>query len=342
MSFLPLPKHFNPGTVDRIWRVDYAQRAEDARRWARDHGVAPAAGDAPRVGLLLVDCQNTFCIPDHELFVGGRSGRGAVDDNIRLCEFIYRNLHRITEITVTLDTHTAIQIFHPLFWTDAHGNHPVGAQTVITLDDLESGRWTVNPAIIDRLQRNDVERLDDYVRHYVQTLEGRYPLMVWPYHAMLGGIGHALVSAVEEAVFFHAVARHAVTRFETKGDNPLTENYSVLRPEVLADANGRPIARPNAPLVDHLLSLDALIVAGQAKSHCVAWTVNDLLTEIAERDPTLAKRICLLQDCSSPVVVPGVVDFTDEAERAYRRFAEAGINVIASTNVDAITAAWTT
>lgn len=57
-------------------------------------------------------------------------------------------------------------------------------------------------------------------------------------------------------MFFHAVARHAVTRFETKGDNPLTENYSVLRPEVLAGANGRPIARPNAPLVDHLLSLD--------------------------------------------------------------------------------------
>jgi len=33
---------------------------------------------------------------------------------------------------------------------------------------------------------------------------------------MLGGIGHALVSAVEEAVF-HAIARNSQTQFEIKG-----------------------------------------------------------------------------------------------------------------------------
>ena len=33
---------------------------------------------------------------------------------------------------------------------------------------------------------------------------------------MLGGIGHALVSAVEEAVFFHAVARRSQTLFEAR------------------------------------------------------------------------------------------------------------------------------
>ena len=32
---------------------------------------------------------------------------------------------------------------------------------------------------------------------------GKYELTVWPFHALLGGIGHALVSAVEEAIFFH-------------------------------------------------------------------------------------------------------------------------------------------
>ena len=38
----------------------------------------PASRDAVRVCLVTVDCQNTFCIPGFELFVGGRSGRGAV------------------------------------------------------------------------------------------------------------------------------------------------------------------------------------------------------------------------------------------------------------------------
>ena len=68
-----------------------------------------------------------------------------------------------------------------------------------------------------------------------------------------------------------------------------------------------------------------MIVAGEAKSHCVAWTVEDLLAEIRARDPRLAERIVLLDDCTSPVVVPGVVDFTDAAEAAYARFAAAGM-----------------
>jgi nicotinamidase-related amidase len=60
---------------------------------------------------------------------------------------------------------------------------------------------------------------------------------------MLGGIGHALVSAVEEAVFFYALALNTQTQFEIKGNNPLTENYSALRPEVLEGADGRTIAQ---------------------------------------------------------------------------------------------------
>ena len=88
----------------------------------------------------------------------------------------------------------------------------------------------------------------------------------------------------------------------------------------------------NPALVDHLLSFDAVVVAGQARSHCVAWTVEDLLGEIRRRDASLAERITLLDDCSSPVVVPGVADFTDAAEEAYTRFADAGMRRVRSTD----------
>jgi nicotinamidase-related amidase len=148
---------------------------------------------------------------------------------------------------------------------------------------------------------------------------------------MLGGIGHALVSAVEEACFFHAIARNSQTNFEIKGSNALTENYSVLRPEVLDDPTGRPIAQKNARFIQKLLEFDAVIIAGQAKSHCVAWTIDDLLTEIQAQDPALAKKVYLLEDCTSPVVVPGIVDFTDQANAAFQRFADAGMNVVRST-----------
>ena len=84
-------------------------------------------------------------------------------------------------------------------------------------------------------------------------------------------------------------------------------------------------------LVDHLLSFDAVVVAGEAKSHCVAWTVEDLIAEAAARDPRLVERIVLLDDCASPVVVPGVADFSDAAEAAYERFAAAGARRVLST-----------
>ena len=118
---------------------------------------------------------------------------------------------------------------------------------------------------------------------------------------------------------------------EIKGRNALTESYSALRPEVGVDASGTPIEPANTALVDHLLSFDQVIVAGEAKSHCVAWTVEDLLTQVRARDPRLARKLVLLDDCSSPVVVPGVVDFTEQAEGAYARFAELGARRALST-----------
>jgi nicotinamidase-related amidase len=147
---------------------------------------------------------------------------------------------------------------------------------------------------------------------------------------MLGGIGHALVSAVEEALFFHNIARSSQTHFEIKGDNPLTENYSVLRPEVLDSFDGKYIAQKNTSFLHKLLEFDAIIITGQAKSHCVAWTIEDLLTEIMTQDPCLAQKVYLLEDCTSPVVIPGVIDFTDQADAAFQRFADAGMHIVNS------------
>ncbi len=327
---MELPAHFDPEKVSEIYRVPYEERAEGAKLWRDEHGVAPSTSDEHRVGLLLVDVQNTFCIPEFELFVAGRSRMAAVEDNTRLCRFIYANISSITRIHATLDTHTAMQIFHSVFLVDDAGNHPE-PMTAVSLEDVESGRWKVNPRVSVELGVDQ-----EYLVHYCRSLsrDGFYALMVWPYHAMLGGVGHALVSSVEEALFFHNMVRSSQTGFEVKGVHPLTENYSVLRPEVLDDNHGKALVEPsdlNRALIDELLGYDALIVAGQAKSHCVTWTMADLLTEIRKRDPALAEKVYLLEDCSSPVVVPGVVDFTDQAEAAYRDFESAGKHLVRST-----------
>jgi nicotinamidase-related amidase len=328
---LPIPSHFDPKKVGEVWRVPYQERAVEAEKWAREHHIPPAVKDRFRICLLLVDLQNTFCTPGFELYVGGRSGTGAVDDNRRLCAFIYRNLSLITEICPTLDTHQAMQIFHGIFLINDKGEHP-SPFTLISVEEVERGVWKFNPALSDSLGISSKDG-QGYLLHYTRQLRagGKYDLTIWPYHAMLGGIGHALVSSVEEAVFFHTMSRWYRTDFQIKGDNPLTENYSVLSPEVLTDADAKPMAQKNTRLIQKLLQWDAVVIAGQAKSHCVAWTIDDLLEDISVRDQPLAEKVYLLEDCTSPVVIPGVIDYTDQGDAAFRKFADAGMHVVRST-----------
>ncbi len=327
---LPMPSHYNSEKVGHVWKVPYRDRASEAEKWAKEHKIKPAAKDKSRVCLMPVDVQNTFCIPDFELFVGGRSGTGAVDDNRRLCEFIYRNLNTITEICPTMDTHQVMQIFHAVFLVNKKGEHPEPF-TLVTIDDIQKGRWQFNEELC-KVLGVDKDFGRRYLEHYVKQLHGgnKYELTIWPYHAMLGGIGHALVSAVEEAIFFHSIARYSQPDFQIKGNNAWTENYSVLSPEVLDDQEGNAIAYRNTSFVQKLLQFDAVIIAGQAKSHCVAWTIEDLLQSIRRSDIELAKKVYLLEDCMSSVVIPGIIDYTDDADRAFQKFADAGMNIVQS------------
>jgi nicotinamidase-related amidase len=159
----------------------------------------------------------------------------------------------------------------------------------------------------------------------------KYALTIWPYHAILGGIGHALVSSVEEALFFHSIARLAPTDFEIKGDRSFTEHYSVIGPEVERGPQGEVLGEHNDQFVETLKDVDRLIIAGQAKSHCVAWTISDLLSDLQKENSALAQKIYLLEDCTSPVVVPGA-DYTEQADEVFARFAEAGMHLVRSTD----------
>lgn len=328
---LPVPPHFDPKRAGEVWQVAYQMLAEQAQKWGEQQHIRPAAEDKFKLALLIIDYQNTFCIPGFELYVGGRSGTGAVDDSRRLAEFIYHNLGSITEISATLDTHLALQIFHAIFLVDNQGKHP-GPYSLISVEDIERGRWKFNPSLSDALKVTPEfgqQHLLNYTRELRQR--GKYDLTIWPYHAMLGGIGHALVSVIEEAIFFHSMIRSSQVNFKVKGQIPFTEHYSALGPEVLQGPDGKPIARKDREFIQKLAEVDALVIAGQAKSHCVAWTIDDLLAEIQTEDEGLARKVYLLEDCTSPVVVPGA-DYTEDAERAFQRFQDAGMHRVRSTD----------
>jgi nicotinamidase-related amidase len=106
----------------------------------------------------------------------------------------------------------------------------------------------------------------------------------------------------------------------------------VLGPEVSTDCAGERLTEKSRKFVKVLRDYDAVIITGQAKSHCVAWTIADLLEDVIAHGSELVSNVYLLEDCTSPVVVPGVIDYTDQAEEAFRGFRDNGMHVVRSTD----------
>ena len=136
---------------------------------------------------------------------------------------------------------------------------------------------------------------------------------------------------------FHSFVRGSQSWVEVKGGNPLTENYSVLRPEVLIRHDGLPLEQKNTRFLKTLLAADAVVIAGQAASHCVKSSIDDLLSEIVATDSSLARKIYIMEDCMSAVAIPDgkggfIADFTPQSETALQQFAAAGMHIVRSTD----------
>lgn len=322
---IPFPKFYDSDRVKEIYLPRYDQVVEEAIEYRQKYNIRPAVEDAKRVAVFSIDEQIGFCIPNASLFVPG-----AVEDSVRGNEFIYNNIDVITELHYSMDTHRAYQIFFQTFWVDKDGKHPAPF-TVITTDDIKNGTW--KPALYPLEAENYVEALEK---------AGKYVLIIWPFHTMLGAVDHALVPVAFETNLFHSIVRQKQTGFETKGTHPLTENYSVLEPEVKQiNVGGRVVntGQFNVKFFKTLMENDRVYLKGQAKSHCVKATVESLLDQILKDDPDLVRKVYILEDCMSSVpAVRGVnnellsPDFPQLADEAIEEFKKAGMNVVKSTD----------
>lgn len=317
---LPRPAFYDPNTVDQLWIERAALVADEARVFRDKYGITPSSKDTMRIAAFGIDCQVGFCTPGASLFVPG-----AVEDTRRTIDWLYRHMDRITGMCFSLDTHRAFQIFHPAFWIDEKGNHPA-PMTPIFYEDVRSGKWV--PIAHPR------ECLE-----YTKKLEssGKYMLTIWPYHTLLGGLSHALVPALMECALFHALVRKSQTHFETKGTHAMTENYSVLSPEV-KELGGAAVGTFNAAFFHMLSSYDRVYVFGQAKSHCVLSTLKDIEEHIMKTDPSLVDKIYILQDAMSPVPAPPLsplppsLDFPRLADEAIAHFKKIGMHVVTTND----------
>jgi nicotinamidase/pyrazinamidase len=231
--------------------------------------------------LLIIDPQNDFC----DIEGAALPVKGADADMKRLADFIRERGDMLAAITVTLDSHSPVHVAHPSWWQGAGGAMPA-AFTAITAADVERGTWrTRDPAKQARSLA------------YVRELErgGKYVLVIWPEHCLVGGWGHNIHAAVKHELDAWSRRRLQPVEVVIKGLNPNTEHYSAVKAEV--PDPGDPETGVNHKFVRSIAAAERVLVAGEALSHCVAATVRDL----EEEQPTIARRMTLLTDATCPV-----------------------------------------
>jgi nicotinamidase-related amidase len=255
------------------------------------------------VSLLIIDPQNDFCSPKGALYVPGADA-----DCKNLASFIVSHTNLLDSIHVTADAHDYYNIAHPSFWKTANGDEPP-AFTQISGEYFTRGNF---------LPRDS--SLTSYVRRYIDELEkkGAYRLMLWPSHCVVGTWGFCFDNDVREALRVWQRAKNKGVNYVLKGRNALTEHYSAISAEV--PVNGDSATQTNHALLDALKNDSAIIAAGEALSHCVAFTLTDIADHVD------AKKITLLADCAS-----SVAGFEDEGKAFVKKLSAKGMNVATSS-----------
>jgi len=108
-----------------------------------------------------------------ELFVGGQSGSGAVDDNVRLCEFIYRNLGLISALHPRSIPTRQCKFSIPCSGLTKLGNIPAQLPT-LHLKTLSKASGKSTPLL--PITNDDYPALQTHALHYAKQLSqhGKY------------------------------------------------------------------------------------------------------------------------------------------------------------------------
>lgn len=269
---------------------------------------------ALKAHLVIIDPQNDFmdieakagdpvgmAIPGGPTFRSTLPVPGALKDMERVGIMLDRIGSRLQDIHVTLDSHRVIDVAHPGFWRNQNGKSPAPF-TLISHDDVKNRIWTPKSEAFR-------PRMLDYTKQLQDN--GKFVLMVWPEHCLIGNWGHNVEASLKDRFDKWEREQFANVNYVTKGTNTFTEHYGALMAEVPDPAD--PSTQLNGDFISVLQTADIIGVAGEASSHCVKTTVEQIVDNIGDQH---LPKIHILKDCMSPVPqTPGGPDFPAIADQ---------------------------
>lgn len=253
--------------------------------------------------LLIIDPQNDFCMPGASLFI-----KGADADMHRLSNFIISNVDKIESIDISLDMHMYDDIAHPMYWIDKEGKNPIPF-TNITIEDVENGTW--NPS-----KSSDLSKVKKYLLNLKNN--NKFTHTIWPYHCIAGTFGANIFPPLLTAIKHWMDISKKSFYTHIKGMDRNSEHFGIFQAEDRENSF-------NHNLCDKLFQNNSnVLVAGQAKSHCVATSLNQIL----ETRPYNVKNITLLTDTTS-----NVEGCEHIAEKIYENLHSAGMQELTTEEI---------
>lgn len=288
-----------------------------------------------KIALVIIDPQNSFCnvvdparqqvLHDGELCVPG-----ALDDMSRLANLVDRLGKKLDDIHVTLDSHRQLHIAHPIWYRDADGKQPDAFTVMREVKGAIIGSRLDSGGIPHDIGEFSCFSPSVYKRTlaYLKALEasGRYPHIIWPPHCLIGTPGHNIVPQLAEALFNWERDNNAAIDILSKGSNFFVEHFSAVRAEVVDPAD--PTTPLNTYFIDRLMNAEEVVFAGEAGSHSLAATVQDIADYC--NDGAFLKNCVLLTDGTSPL--PGFETYQD---RFFEDMAASGMKM--TTTIDYLT-----
>jgi nicotinamidase/pyrazinamidase len=234
-----------------------------------------------RAKIVVIDPQVDF----HE--GGALAVKGANADSANIASVINILQTHLAGVYISRDSHHPDHIAHAMSWVNENGVHPVPF-TLITHDDVATGKW--RPSNPDHLS---------HCLEYTAALMdgGQFTLCIWPTHCIIGSPQQEIVPVVKEAVGLWEASTGKSAVIVDKGQNNLTEMYSALH--ACYTIPDDPSTQYNLELLEDIANnCDVVIIAGEALSRCINWTVRDMLEYHEWESGT---KFILLGNCSSPV-----------------------------------------